>query len=359
MTTTYSRMGINVTRLISLVEGCPCLWDLTHPRYNDRHLKHDEWTRIIRSLYPELDTLQPRLQKQISRDVRNRWRSVRDQFRRHDNDQGRSGTSPSRRQFVHYDQMLFLRMGRELRETEGNIAPTETEVEDVQLTSSGSASEAAVSNEAIAGPSTFSTPTGSQPLERGSRFSRSHASRARSTSRQSLPRAVERETLELIQRVEKEDHWDQIGSSLAARIRQMPTHRQWVCVPAILEMMTFYESPHPIPENGEIIIGLKKIFCPNLTPSGYHYPHFYHHPPNTSIPHSGHRAPTDILPHRVESEEESLLRSGVSSQQSFLSLLNTPPSTSTPLTQNTYSTTSTEVAHRQATNDTQEHFPHL
>ncbi|XP_069805818.1 uncharacterized protein [Dendropsophus ebraccatus] len=345
---TYSRMGINVTRLIALVEGCPCIWDLTDPKYSDRHLKQDAWAQIIRTLYPEIDTMAPRLQKQISNDVHNRWRSVRDQFRRYENDPGKSGKSPNKRPFVYAEQMQFLRTGRELRRTEGNIAAPETEVEDVMCSSSGSAGDLPPSQDSAPGPSHITRSPVRQRSSSSQRLTRSGTRRAQSTSRSTMPRAVEIETLDLIQRVEKEDHWDQLGASIAARLREMPHSRRWVCVPAVFELMRFYANPQPIPDNIEIITGIKNIFEKIHTSPIFDTSTFFHH----SSPNIQQSCPTiavEDIAQPTDTEEATVMGSMVSTQQSFLSLLSSPSATSSPLTHSNVLHARSAVVHQPNT----------
>ncbi|XP_069811899.1 uncharacterized protein [Dendropsophus ebraccatus] len=299
--------------------------------------------------------MSPRLQKQISNDVRNRWRSVRDQFRKYHNERGRSGSSPPRRPFVYSDQLQFLISGRELRETDGNINAPETETEENMLASSDSAGDFALSQETVAGPSQASGQTEIRPPMTSEGVPPLPRQRARSSSRSILPRAVEKETLELIQRVDKEDHWDQLGATIAARVRQLPSNRQWVCVPAVFELLTYYSNTHQIPTNLYILGGLKNIFEPNVNTPAVEGPQFFHHP--GMFQPIQHRFHGDNVRHSAETQDGSVRESTVSTQSSFLGLLNSPIENTSVLTQNTYSTPSTEVTQRQTTSTPPMSFP--
>ncbi|KAG9461605.1 hypothetical protein GDO78_016276 [Eleutherodactylus coqui] len=66
-------------------------------------------------MYPDWDNATAALQSEILNDVKNRWRSVRDRFKKYEKDCEKSGSSPSKKKCAYCDELAFLRSGRELR----------------------------------------------------------------------------------------------------------------------------------------------------------------------------------------------------------------------------------------------------
>ncbi|XP_069829786.1 uncharacterized protein [Dendropsophus ebraccatus] len=245
------------------VEQHPPIWDVNNKKYSDRHAKNEIWKQIILTLYPEWDTLTPKLKKQIGKDVRNRWRSVRDQFRKSLNDLGKSGSSPPKRKLPSSDLLQFLNIGRELRQTDGNIPTQESACEDsnplpssasedeIDTSQDVSVSQAAPCSQGDGHPSTSS----GGPRRKG----RAHF-QTKTHSGSVMPTVMEKEALNMITRVEKEDHWDRLVGSIAEQIRQLPESRQWLSIPPIFELLTLFGNPSPIPNNAEILFTMRNLF---------------------------------------------------------------------------------------------------
>ncbi|KAM4035001.1 uncharacterized protein ACNLHF_021715 isoform 2-T2 [Anomaloglossus baeobatrachus] len=122
----YRRMAIDVRKLIGLVETMPQLWNSAAEGYRDRHERNMCWTSVCRDLYPEWDDADCQLQYEIERDVRKRWRSVRDRFHKFHATAASSGSTFCKKKYF-YEQLQFLLTRRTLRHTESNVASTEKE----------------------------------------------------------------------------------------------------------------------------------------------------------------------------------------------------------------------------------------
>ncbi|XP_069814329.1 uncharacterized protein [Dendropsophus ebraccatus] len=323
----YSQMGSNVSCLIGLLEDHPCLWNTNDPKYNDRRHKANAWKTIILTLYLECDTLPNQTKKQIGKGVKTCWRSVRDQFRKYENNAGKSGSSPTRKKPAYYDQLQFLKTGQQLRDTEGNISAG----------SSGSSDEAGMSQEATAGPSHSSKPRRDQPPVASGGGARRGRLSSKSAPRSIVATAIETEALSMIKRVDREDHWDQLSYSIAERIRQLPEERQWVSIPAVFELLDFFAKPHPIPDNVDIFLALKK-----LTEMFQKRNISDHLSGNLALPRqrlelSNPRMSTEHITHSVNVNDESQMGASISTQYTFLELLSSTSTESPDFTPTTYS----------------------
>ncbi|XP_066445701.1 sericin-2-like [Eleutherodactylus coqui] len=66
------------------------------------------------------------------KDVKNRWRSVRERFKKFEKDLEKSGASPSKNNCTHYDKLTFLRTSRELHPSSGNVQASQVS-EDAEV----------------------------------------------------------------------------------------------------------------------------------------------------------------------------------------------------------------------------------
>ncbi|KAM4029954.1 uncharacterized protein ACNLHF_022134 [Anomaloglossus baeobatrachus] len=126
----YNRLKIDVPKMISLVETFPCLWDPSSPEYSHKQKRENSWLIICRELFPRWHEVDAALQNQIEKDIRKRWRSVKDRYNRFQTEANRSGSSPSKFKFPFYDELQFLQTSRVLRPTEGNIDPPQEPTTD-------------------------------------------------------------------------------------------------------------------------------------------------------------------------------------------------------------------------------------
>ncbi|XP_069826986.1 uncharacterized protein [Dendropsophus ebraccatus] len=331
----YCRMGINVPRLILLVKQQPSIWNVNHPKYRDRHSKNDIWKHICKTLYPEWNTLTPWLKKQIGKDVRNRWRSVRDQFRKYENDLGKRGSLPPKRKTSYSDILQFLHTGRELRQTEGNIPTQESVFEDSNpLPSSGSGQDIATSQDVTDGQAGTSSPVDAQPSTSAAGPQCQARARVHSKSNTCslMPTAMGCEALNMIESVEKEDHWDHLGCVVAERIRQLPESRQWVSVPPMFELLNLFGKPHPIPDNAEILLTLKHLFEKHNN-SNIGVENYCLNTVNTTIGQNNTRMAVAQISQSLEMSNSSHMQGNTSSRVSFMELRNSTPLQSPGITQ--------------------------
>ncbi|XP_075181036.1 uncharacterized protein LOC142251872 [Anomaloglossus baeobatrachus] len=108
---------------VTQVECRPGLWDTACDEYHNKYKRHDWWTQICRELFPLLDEADKKLQFQIDKDVRNRWRSVKDRFQKDQAKANLSGSAAPSKKILFEDELQFLNTGRRLRPTEGNMMP--------------------------------------------------------------------------------------------------------------------------------------------------------------------------------------------------------------------------------------------
>ncbi|XP_044141669.1 uncharacterized protein LOC122931660 [Bufo gargarizans] len=117
----------NVDKLIILVQERPELWDTRSSAYQDRVRKEISWEKVARRLKPrEWDKEDNRGRAELVKNVKVRWNSCRDQFRRELNEKGRSGEGTSKkRPYIYTQQLSFLRPVMELRPTVDNLEESE------------------------------------------------------------------------------------------------------------------------------------------------------------------------------------------------------------------------------------------
>ncbi|KAM3930894.1 uncharacterized protein RB166_004371 [Leptodactylus fuscus] len=93
----YYRMDLDVHKLIESVEAHPNLYEKKDPLYSDRHARDASWITVCQALYPDWATLSREMKDRIERDVRKRWKSVRDRFLKDIKKVEKSGASPSKK----------------------------------------------------------------------------------------------------------------------------------------------------------------------------------------------------------------------------------------------------------------------
>ncbi|XP_075720762.1 uncharacterized protein LOC142761482 [Rhinoderma darwinii] len=120
---------MDVGKLIRLVQERPEVWNTHAESYHDRTLKEAAWEQIAEALFEqEWADSRTRDRLQIVDDVKRRWRSSRDQFRREHGSGARSGDGgPQKRRYMYYDQLLFLREIMDMRPTSDTLDASEEE----------------------------------------------------------------------------------------------------------------------------------------------------------------------------------------------------------------------------------------
>ncbi|KAG9460938.1 hypothetical protein GDO78_018663 [Eleutherodactylus coqui] len=207
----YQRMGINVVRMITLIESRPEIWDPAEPGYSDRDIKADAWIAVCSGMYPDWDSATAAIQSEILKDIKNRWQSVRDRYKKHEKECEKSGISsgnitaaPPTVETATADTEGPEQESRDddIREGTPILEDSQWSTPDLCPTSvTPEVGEQNVSRSSSAGPSSRA---GSSPEVSSERTSRSVAARPR---RKNKPDAAQ-EVLTLLRRADTEDQWD-------------------------------------------------------------------------------------------------------------------------------------------------------
>lgn len=207
------------------------------------------------------DVLSSKEQWALENDLKNRWRSARDRFRKDYAAREKSGSSPTgRRKYMHFDALLYLAPTRDLRPTTGNV------VEETSQNVEEGAEEA--DNPAGEGPSTLSgddlqpdrveTLLGEtcSPQDPGGATVETAVANLRQQSRGAgrralVQRAIESETASLLRRVGNEDLYDGFGHTVAGQCRNLPVGRRASYMAFVLAVSDLYgqQSSPPVVEN--------------------------------------------------------------------------------------------------------------
>ncbi|XP_066430162.1 lateral signaling target protein 2 homolog [Eleutherodactylus coqui] len=267
------------------VESRPEIWDPAEPGYSDRDLKVDAWIAVCSGMYPNWDSATAALQSEIFKDIKNRWRSVRERFKKHEKDCEKSGMSPSKKKCPHQDILHFLRTSRALRPSSRNITAAPPTVETASANTEGLEQESR-DDEPREGTPTLedsqrSTPdlyptsvtpeVGEQNVSRSSSTapgSRAGSSREVSSERTShsvaaCPRRnnnktdAAQEALALLRRADTEDQWDTMGATIASCIRELNSEHQWAIAPVLYAVLEVFASQRPIADSCAITLAMK------------------------------------------------------------------------------------------------------
>ncbi|XP_066448385.1 uncharacterized protein [Eleutherodactylus coqui] len=345
----YQRMGINVARMITLVESRPEIWDPAETGYSDRDLKADAWLSVCTGMYPDWDSGTAALHSEILKDVKNRWWSVRDRYKKHEKDCEKSGMSPSQKKCPYQEQLRFLRTSRVLRASSGNIGaapPTDTTASpdkdgpgqepcDDESREGTPALEDSQRSTPDLNPTSVSPEVGEQIVSCGNTTapaSRACVSRVVTSARASRSVAAgprrknskadaTQEALSLLRRSETADQWDTMGTAIASRLRELSSERQWTIPPVLYTVLEIFGSPRAIADSTAIIVAMKNAAFPvqhsnRMLPAPQSFPD---QPPRVS------RTPVYPMHHGSPDTGYGDTASGGSpSQASFLSLMNSP-----------------------------------
>ncbi|XP_075717495.1 uncharacterized protein LOC142759320 [Rhinoderma darwinii] len=120
---------MDVEKLICLVQERHEIWDTRAESYHDHSAKEVAWDHIGQALFSsEWDKSSTRDRQRIVQDLKTRWRSCRDQFRREFGDRGRSGDGATKkRRYIYTNQLMFLKDIMEMRSTTDNLNDSEEE----------------------------------------------------------------------------------------------------------------------------------------------------------------------------------------------------------------------------------------
>ncbi|KAG9460782.1 hypothetical protein GDO78_019593, partial [Eleutherodactylus coqui] len=122
-------------------ESRPEIWDPAEPGYSDRDIKADAWNAVCTGMYPDWDSATAATQSEILKDIKNRWRSVRDHYKKHEKECEKSGMSPSKKKCPNQEILHFLRTSRALHPSSGNITAAPPTVETATADTEGQEEE--------------------------------------------------------------------------------------------------------------------------------------------------------------------------------------------------------------------------
>ncbi|XP_077110045.1 uncharacterized protein LOC143766334 isoform X2 [Ranitomeya variabilis] len=308
----YDRMSINVHRLILLVRNRPILWDPSCDHYHNRFKRDNAWDKVVNKLYPECLGMLPERKNKILKDVRTRWRSVRDRFKKNVHDQERSGSSPKPKKCPYYDDLQFLLNTRELRITEGNIPTPECEIEKGQdqgsrakdsntiISSCKDTEDQAATVRQTSMDCTQNVLSRSQgrPASKVSQVTRRQAIRRRQQVKENIrqnaePAADTQKAMCFLHCMDSNDNWDYFCASIASGFRKVPPENQWSCASVVCGVVHVFQKYRHSIDSCEIVTGIKEIAERQLTsqntsslqqPSTLNYP--APHAPSFPAPHS-------------------------------------------------------------------------
>ncbi|XP_077112400.1 uncharacterized protein LOC143767763 [Ranitomeya variabilis] len=255
--------------MVSPVRDIPALWDAADVSFKDRYFRDHCWTKIVRDLYPELDSLAIGNQLEIEKNVKQRWRSVRDRFNKFINSCDRSGSSPSRTSFPFYDELQFLLTSRTLRRTEGNISSpplVDDNSEDgagtdgagtssgatispsVTTASAGAACPAAAAGTSTAAAVGSSVTAEAVVTQKRAAYPLAGESRKKQTKKKNEDNTekIASDTLNLLKQSSTEDQCDFFALTIARKARSLPPDRQSLFMALCQTSLTALEDPAPI-----------------------------------------------------------------------------------------------------------------
>ncbi|XP_071995649.1 uncharacterized protein [Engystomops pustulosus] len=191
----------------------------------------------------------------LEEDLRKRWRSCRDRFRKDLAIKEKSGSSPTnRRPYQHFDELMFLAPTRSLRSTQGNFVDEDssqthgTDMEDESLTmSQGMEQDNVPFEEDLLSPVVEESPT-PQPEESQPIAQRTRAVRRRNTeSSTANVSAIEIEAVNLLRKVGSEDLYDGFGHLVAGQCRKLQTEKQSTFMTFVVGIPEIFSQTENLP----------------------------------------------------------------------------------------------------------------
>ncbi|XP_073467300.1 uncharacterized protein [Aquarana catesbeiana] len=185
--------------LIRLVRQRPYIYDSRDPLYNDNSEKERGWDEIVHIMFPNWESLPSGIQKQKLTDIRMRWRSLKNTYRkylREEHERRSRAAATQKRLYVFARYLEFLKPVLELRSTQASWEQEEDDEEEEEEGEAMACSNADLSLEQHALAESLSPPSSPHlPEPRGAEpstsTSRSHRSTALSRRSSTRPRRVE------------------------------------------------------------------------------------------------------------------------------------------------------------------------
>ncbi|XP_068115877.1 uncharacterized protein [Hyperolius riggenbachi] len=147
------RSVYDIEELVAQIQAHPCLYDKGHKDYKDIHMARRLWEEIASSFFSNWNEMTPKQQNLKIEEVKMKWRSLKDTFKKELEKQKkmeRSGAGAHfKPKYRHYDLLTFLIPCFEARSTEDSLPLTpqtinvDDDVDDTQMSinSSGDASD--------------------------------------------------------------------------------------------------------------------------------------------------------------------------------------------------------------------------
>ncbi|XP_069592038.1 son of sevenless homolog 1-like [Ranitomeya imitator] len=259
----------------------PAIWDPADEAYKDKYARDNCWMRIVRDLYPHYDGYNSTLQQQISKEVKQRWRSVRDRFQKILSSQSKSGSSPVKGNLSLYEELSFLITSRTLRSTEGNIQAPDP-VEDSTQDTSESADDTSVlgstdSIPVVAGTSGICSSSASSadqsdvPITQGTSvvpvpITVPPPKKKLNKKKEDKTTKRVNETIDLLNKSAKEDYLDLFGSTIANKARLLAPERLSKFMSSVHALLDAFEEPAPIAPLADIVTGITRSVRPPPPP---------------------------------------------------------------------------------------------
>ncbi|XP_022197445.2 uncharacterized protein LOC111054683 [Nilaparvata lugens] len=110
--TNTALQNVHMDQFIEEVRMRPAIYDTTMAEYCDRSYKRHLWMEICEKFNPDWSTLEEEQREAIGREMKNRWKSIRDAFVRevrYLKEAAKFGEPPAKkRKYIYYDQLSFL-----------------------------------------------------------------------------------------------------------------------------------------------------------------------------------------------------------------------------------------------------------
>ncbi|XP_071970793.1 uncharacterized protein [Engystomops pustulosus] len=262
------RSDLDASHVISLVKERPMLWDLQHKHYASKSKRSQAWIQICKELTSDWEEMEPREQWKMEEQVRTRWRSCRDRFRREVAINEKSGSSPShKRPYQHFEELLFLLPTRTLRPTQGNIpkktrgqAHEHLDTDDQTMEQSHtSLVEDAHGTDSQTNVEIDDSPPEPPPIN--TRQTRRRAARVQSDPIS----AIEHEAVNMMRRAGSQDMYDGLGVVVAGQCRRFPAGKRNLFIAYVMTVVELFDNCDILPSIDVLVNNLKDLLCPKTT----------------------------------------------------------------------------------------------
>ncbi|KAG9464509.1 hypothetical protein GDO78_019854 [Eleutherodactylus coqui] len=209
-------------RLITLMQNFPAIWDVNCSDYLKRSMRDKAWEGLASQIYgKQWRSVSIDMKKYLLDEIKRKWRSARDQFRKEYTATPKSGARGKRkRPYMYLQQLMYLATTMEPRSSADHLENVEEEGEDSVLASSPTEelqSETGENCEVISqGPASQTVPAVPRPRKLG----RPTASARRQTE-------IQQQVLALLQQQTlPRDSAESFGQHVAMLLRTVPENLQ-------------------------------------------------------------------------------------------------------------------------------------